>query len=122
VSRSFALLVVGLAALYVMLINPFSLLFFIPLIAWLFIRGRKGAGRTLDIFLALLGGLVVYFLLYTLGFVLLHMGFAIFWFLMMMFSIGMIGFQTVLTVSAIMAAGLVMLVNPPMREAEPSPA
>ncbi len=122
VIRSFALFVVGLAALYVMVINPFSLLFFIPLVAWMFIRCRKGAGRILDIFFAMLGGLVVYFLLYMMGFVLLHMGFAVFWFLMMMFSIRMIGFQTVLTVSAVMAAGLVMLVDVPVREASAASA
>ena len=105
----------GLAAVYVLVTNPFSLLFFIPLLFWLLIRCRKGAIRFLDILFFLLGGLIVYFLLYMIGFVILHMGFVVFWYLMMMFSIGMIGFLTVLVITAVIAAGLSMVVNPPLK-------
>lgn len=116
--KSFALFVVGLAGVYVLAVNPFSLLFFVPLLFWFLIRGRKGAGRLLDILFFLLGGLVVYFLLYMIGFVVQHTGFAVLWFLMMMFSIGMIGFLTVLAITAIIAAGLSMVVNPPIKATE----
>ncbi len=116
--KSFALFVVGLAAVYVLVTNPFSMLFFIPLLFWLLIGCRKGAGRMLDILLFLLGGVVVYFLIYMMGFVIQHMGFAVLWFLMMMFSIGMVGFLTVLAATAIIAAGLVMIVDPPLKAGE----
>jgi hypothetical protein len=113
--KSFALFVVGLAGVYVLIINPFSLLFFIPLLFWFLIKGRKGAGRLLDILFFLLGGLVVYYMLYVLGWVSEPLGFAALWFLMMMFSIGMVGFLTVLAVGAIIAAGLTMVVVPPRK-------
>jgi hypothetical protein len=114
--KSFALFVVGMAAVYALIANPFSLLFFIPLLFWLMIGCRKGAGRLLDILFLLLGGLIAYFLIYMMGFVIQHMGFAVLWFLMMMFSIGMIGLLTVLAVTAIIAAGLSMVVNPPLQD------
>jgi hypothetical protein len=110
--KSFALFVVGLAAVYILVTNPFSLLFALPLLFWLLIGVRKGAGRWLDILFLLLGGLVVYFLLYMMGFVVLRSDFAILWYLMIMFSIGMVGFVSVLAITAIIAAGLSMVVNP----------
>ncbi len=39
--------------------------------------------------------------------------FAVLWYLMMMFSIGMISFPTAVAITAIVAAGLSMIVNPP---------
>ena len=111
--KSFALFVVGLAGLYILLINPFSLLFLIPLLFWFLIGGRDGAGRLLDITLFALGGLVVFALLYFFGFVILRNNLAVLWHLMMMFSIGMIGFPTAAAITAIIAAGLSMVVTPP---------
>jgi hypothetical protein len=111
--RSLALLVVGLAGLYVLLVNPFSLLFMVPLVTWYFIRGRRRAGRILDIALFALGGLIVYVLFYFFGFVILRNNFAVLWYLMMMFSIGTIGFPSAVAITAIIGAGLSMIVNPP---------
>jgi hypothetical protein len=51
-------------------------------------------------------------LIYMMGFVILKSDFAILWYLMMMFSIGMVGFVSVLAITAIIAAGLSMVVNP----------
>lgn len=112
--KSFALFIVGLAAVFVLATNPFSLLFFIPLLFWLLIGVRKGAGRWLDILFLISGGAIVYFLIYMLGFVILQMGFAVFWYIMLMFSIGMVGFLTVLAVTAVLAAGLTMVVRSPV--------
>jgi hypothetical protein len=111
--RSLALLVVGLAGVYVLLVNPFSLLFMVPLLFWLLIGGRRGPGFALDVTLFLLGGLLVYVLFYFFGFVILRNDFAILWFLMMMFSIGMISFPTAVAVTAIIGAGLSLVVRPP---------
>lgn len=113
--KSFALFVIGLAGVYVLAINPFSLLFFIPLLFWFLIRGRKGAGRVLDILFLLLGGLMVYALFYFFGFVIQHMNFAVLWYMMMMFSIGEVGPLTALAVTAIIAAGLSMVVSTPRK-------
>jgi hypothetical protein len=67
----------------------------------------------LDLVLFALGGLIVYFLIYFFGFVILRNDFAILWYLMMMFSIGMIGWPTAAVILAILAAGLSMVVRPP---------
>ena len=113
--KSFALFVVGLAGVYVLVLNPFSLLFFIPLLFWFLIGVRKGAGRILDILFLLLGGLVVYFLFYFFGFIIQRMGFAVLWYMMMMFSIQEVSFLTSSAIAAIIAAGLAMVVEPPVR-------
>jgi hypothetical protein len=113
--KSLALLIVGLAGLYLLVINPFSLLFLVPLVAWFFIGGRRGAGRLVDILLFALGGLIVYVLFYFFGFVILRIDWAILWYLMMMFSIGMIGFPTTIAITAILAAGLMLVITPPNR-------
>lgn len=116
--KSFGLFVVGLVGVYVLALNPFSLLFFIPLLFWFLIGVRKGAGRILDILFFLLGGLVVYFLFYFFGFIIQRMGFAVLWYMMMMFSIQEVSFLTALAITAIIAAGLAMIVNPPLKAAE----
>ncbi len=113
--KSFGLFVVGLAGIYVLALNPFSLLFFIPLLFWLLIGVRKGSGRLLDILFFLLGGLVVYFLFYFFGFMIQRMNFAVLWYIMIMFSIQEISFLTALVITAIIAAGLAMIVNPPLK-------
>jgi hypothetical protein len=113
--KSLALLIVGLAGLYFLAINPFSLLLLVPLVCWFFIGGRRGgAGRLVDILLFALGGLIIYVLLYFFGFVILRIDWAILWHLMMMFSIGMIGFPTVIAITAILAAGLMLIITPPI--------
>jgi hypothetical protein len=111
--KSLALFIVGLAGVYILAINPFSLLFMVPLVFWLFIQGRRKLGWVLDLVLFALGGLIVYFLIYFFGFVILRNDFAILWYLMMMFSIGMIGWPTAAVILAILAAGLSMVVRPP---------
>jgi hypothetical protein len=111
--KSLALLVVGLAGVYVLLINPFSLLFFVPLLFWLFVQGRGGWGKSLDIMFFAFGGLMVYFLFYQFGFVVLRYGWVFFWYLLNMFSIRLIGFPVALAIMAILAAGLTLVVKPP---------
>jgi hypothetical protein len=113
--KSFGLFVVGLAGVYVLALNPFSLLFFIPLLFWFLIGVRKGAGRILDILFFVLGGLVVYFPFYFFGFMIQHMNFAVLWYMMMMFSIQEVSFLTALAITAIITAGLAMIVNPPLK-------
>lgn len=116
--KSFAFFVIGLAGVYVLALNPFSLLFFLPLLFWFFIGVRKGRGRILDILFFLLGGVVVYFLFYFFGFIIQRMGFAVLWYMMMMFSIQEVSFITSLVITAIIAAGLTMIVNPPLKPAK----
>ena len=74
----------------------------------------------MDILLFALGGLIIYVLFYFFGFVILRIDWAILWHLMMMFSIGMIGFPTATVITAILAAGLMLVItptNPGMAEA-----
>jgi len=114
--KSFALFVISLGGLYLLAINPFSLLFFVPLLFWFLIGGRHGPGRALDILLLLLGGLVAYALIYVFGFLTLRYNFLFLWYLMNMFSIRMIGFWTAVMITAVIGAGLSLVVNPPQKE------
>jgi hypothetical protein len=88
--RSLAFLTIGLAALFVFLTNPFSLVFFLPLFFWLLIRGRRGAAFLLDLLFFLLGGVQLFVLIYFFGFMTLHIGLYILWYLLMMFAIPMV--------------------------------
>jgi hypothetical protein len=112
--RALALGLVALGGLYVLLSNPFSLLFMVPLLAWLLIGQHRGWGRALDIALFLLGGLVVYVLFYFFGFLILRNDWAVLWYLMMMFSIGMVSFATAVVVAGLLAAGLALIVAVPV--------
>ncbi|MDH3942572.1 MAG: M28 family metallopeptidase [Anaerolineae bacterium] len=110
--KGLAMLIVGLSGIYVLVKNPFSLLFFVPLLFWLLIRGRSGWGRILEVVLYFMGGLVFYGLFFFFGFVIFDYQFAFGWFLLMMFSIQMIGFVTASLLAAVIAAGLSLVVPP----------
>ena len=112
-TKSLVLGVVGVTGVYVLFANAFSLLFMAPLLFWFLIAGRKGAGgKALDLLLFLLGGLVFYGLFYFFGFVVYDYSWAFAWFLLMMFSIRMIGFWTAVAITAIAGAGLSLVVEP----------
>jgi hypothetical protein len=114
VIKSFSLFTIGLAAVYVLVLNPFSLLFFVPLLFWFLIAGRKGFGKILDIVFFLLGGLMIYALIYMFGFLTLRYNFGFLWMLMNMIADQMVSFPSMAVVAAIFAAGLAMVVNPPL--------
>lgn len=111
-ARSLALLIVGLGAFYIAVINPFTLLLIVPLLLWLLIGGRSGLGRVLDWLLFLAGGLIIYLLVHVFGFQVLRIDLAILWYLMMMFSIQMVSFPTGAIIAAMLAAGLSLVVKP----------
>jgi hypothetical protein len=102
-----------LGGVYVLVSNPFSLLFMLPLLFWFLIGQRRGLGRVADLLLFVLGGLVVYVLFYFFGFLVLRNDWAILWYMLMMFSVGMVSFPTALAVSGMLAAGLALVVTPP---------
>lgn len=102
--------VVGFGAVYLLFINPFSLIFILPLLLWSGISGQPGQTPVRDWVLLILGGTVIYVLIYFFGFVILRNDFAILWYLMMMFSIHMISFPTALMITATLAAGLSLVV------------
>ncbi len=112
-TKSLSLFVIGLAALYILAVNPFSLLFLVPILFWFFIRRRKRAGLALNILLFALGGLMAYALIYVFGFTVLRIGWSFLWYLMNMFSTRTIDFPTAAVITAIIAAGLAMFVQPP---------
>ena len=121
--KSLTLLVVGLGGLYILLLNPFSMLFLVPLVFWFLIKGRQSvAGRVLDWALALAGGLIVYALLYFFGFVILRNNFAILWYILMIFSIRMVSFWSLAVATAVLASGVALVVNPPVTAVAPSPS
>ena len=111
--KSFALFVIGLAAVYILALNPFSLLFIVPLLFWFLITGRKGLGRILDIVLFSLGGLMLYALIYMFGFLILHYNLAFLWMLLNMIADRMVSFPTMVVIAALFAAGLSIVVGMP---------
>lgn len=111
--KAFALLVVGVGAVYILALNPFSLLFILPTVGWCFIGARRGTAWARDVALFLAGGLVVYVLLYFFGALILRNDFAVLWYLMMLFSIGVVDFPMAAVIGAIIAAGLMLVVAPP---------
>lgn len=112
-TKSLSLFVIGLAGLYILAVNPFSLLFLVPILFWFFIRRRKRAGVALNILLFALGGLMAYALIYVFGFTVLRIGWSFLWYLMNMFSTRTIDFPTAAVITAIIAAGLAMFIQPP---------
>ncbi len=79
---------------------------------WFLFRGKGGAWKLWDIVVLLLGGLVVYALIYFFGFLTLRYDFAFVWMFLNMFALGMVGFATALASTAILAAGLSVVVEP----------
>ncbi len=113
--KSLAFFIIGVVGVYIIIANPFSLLFIVPVLFWFLITGRKGAGKLLDIVFFLLGGLLVYALVYFFGYVNLRYGIVFLWMFLNMFSTGTISFGAAIASTAVLAAGLAMLVNPPSK-------
>lgn len=110
--KQFGFFMSGLGSIYLLIINPFSLIFILPVFVWSLIKGRKETGKYLDILFFAIGGLFIYVLIYFFGFVIMKNNLAILWYLMMMFSIGMVSFPTSIMIMAIIASGLGMIVLP----------
>jgi hypothetical protein len=90
----------------------------VPVLFWLLIRGRKGAGRLLDILFLILGGLMLYMLIYSFGWLILRYGWVFLWMFLNVISSGMFSFQAMLAGTAVLAAGLTLVVNPPGKKME----
>ena len=103
-------------ALLILLIDPFALVFFIPVLFWFLIGGRSGAGKILDVIFFILGGLMIYALIYFFGFLLLRYEFVFLWYFISAISTGTFTFIDVAAGAAVMAAGLSLIVNPPNRK------
>ena len=120
--KSLSLFITGLGALTIAIKNPFSLLLIITLPFWFLISGRGKAWKILDVMLFLLGGTIVYVLFYFFGWQTLHINLYILWYILMMFSIQMIPFSSAVVITAILGAGLMLVVNPPRRKPASEPA
>ena len=112
VIKQFGFVILGLCGLWLLWRNPFSLIFLCPTFVWIFISGRKRSGKLIDILIFLSGCLLIFILIYFFGFVIMKNGFAILWYLMMMFSVQMISFPTAALIMACLAVGLGMVVKP----------
>ena len=117
-TKSLAFLVISLIALFLLITDPFALIFFVPILFWFLINGRKGFGRILDIVLFLLGGLMLYALIFFFGFVILRYGIVFLWYFISAISTGMFSFVDVVGGAAVIAAGLSMLFTPPQKREE----
>lgn len=110
--KRLAMLVITAVGVFLLLANPFSLIFLLPLFFWYGIAGRHARARWIDLAYFLLGGLLVYALVYFFGFVILRNGLAVLWYLLMMFSIRMISTPAALAITAALAAGLSLIITP----------
>ncbi len=117
-TKSLSLLIVGLAGLYILALNPFSLLLILPTLFWFLIGDRRGWIRAVDVALLLLGGAVFYFLLYSLA-AFRGLGLYALWFMMMMFSVRMVSFTSMAVATAVVAAGLSLIVRPAGKRGAP---
>jgi len=104
-----AFLVTGLGGLAIFLKNPFSVILILPLYFWGLIHHRSASYTWMNVVWFLLGGIMIFALIAYFGFVIMQNGFAILWYLMMMFACGMIGFTTSLIITAIMASGILLV-------------
>jgi hypothetical protein len=112
-SKSLAMLVMGLVGTFMVLNNPFSLFFMLPMLFWFLIAHRPSKfGRALDIIFFLLGGLVIYAMVYVQGFLNLRYDFGFLWMLMLMVAVQTFSFIVMLICTAITAAGLSMVIKP----------
>ena len=118
--KSLAFSIIGLATFYIAIFNAFSLLLTVPLFFWLLIRGRRGPAFAIDILFFVLGCSLLIYLLYTFGFVILRIDWLVLWYIMMMMAVPMVGFVTMAVITAIVAAGLSLIVHAPALETEPS--
>lgn len=116
--KSLAFLIIAIIGLLMLIIDPFALVFLVPVLFWFLIAGRPGLGKILDIFLFLIGGLMLYALIYFFGFLILRYGIVFLWYFISAISTGMFSFLDVAAGAAIMAAGLSMIVNPPAQSTE----
>jgi hypothetical protein len=114
--KSLAFFVTGVIALLILIIDPFALLFFIPILFWFLIGGRSGMGKILDVLFFILGGLMIYALIYVFGFLLLRYEFVFLWYFISAISTGTFSFVDIAAGAAVMAAGLSMIINPPYQK------
>ena len=108
-------MIIGLISLLILLTDPFALIFILPILFWFLISGRPGAWKILDVLFFLLGGLMLYALIYFFGFGLLRYGFVFLWYFISAISTGTFSFLDVAAGAAIMASGLSMVIKPPYR-------
>lgn len=110
--KQFGFFIIGFGSIYLLVINPFSLVFIPPVFVWSCINDRKEGSKYSDILIFAFGGLFIYALIYFFGFVIMKNDLAILWYLMMMFSICMVSFPTSMMIMAVIASGLGMVVSP----------
>jgi hypothetical protein len=113
--KSLTFFIIGIVGVYLIIANPFSLLFVAPTLFWYLITAKKGVWKIFDILFFLLGGLLVYALIYFFGFEILRYDFVFLWMFLNMFATGTISFGAALAGTAVLAAGLSMVVNPPQK-------
>lgn len=110
-SKALAMLVVALAALYLLWSSPYMLLLVLPMVSWIFIDGRQKRGRILDLLLFLVGWTGILALLVFIGFFVAHIGIWVLWDMLVRFAIGSFRFQSALASAAVISAGLMLVVR-----------
>ncbi len=84
-------------------------MFLVPVLFWFLIRDWGGFSQPVNIIFFLLGGLVIYVMIYFQGFLLLRIDLAFIWMMLTMISVRTFGFATMLGSTAVIAGGLAMI-------------
>jgi hypothetical protein len=117
-AKTLAMFMVGLGCLYFLFAAPLLIVLFLPIASWIFITGRQGWGKVLDVALFLFGGVIfLAFVIFSAN-VSAESGPEIVWYMLMATAVRSVSTATAMVGTIIIAAGLSLVVNLPPAEAE----
>lgn len=111
--KTLALFMIGLGCLAFLFASPQLIVLLFPIASWIFITGRQGWGKLLDVALYLFGGLVLLAFIIFLANATAESGPEIVWYMLMATAVRSVSTATAVVGSIIVAAGLSLVVNLP---------
>ena len=114
--KTLALFMVGLCCLYFLLVEPLVIVLMLPTASWIFITGREGWGKVLDVALFFFGGVMFALFVWYAATVSPGSGAAIVWYLLMATAVRSVSTATAFVATVVMAAGLSLVVKLPAGE------
>jgi hypothetical protein len=114
--KTLALVMVGLGCLYFLLTGPLAIALYLPVASWIFITGRQGWGRVLDIALFFFGGAVFLAFILFAATIPPNDGPEVLWYMLMAMAVRAVSTPTAIATTIILAAGLSLVVKLPAGE------
>jgi hypothetical protein len=116
--KSLALVMVGFGCLYFLLTSPGAIVLYLPVATWIFITGRQGWGRVLDIALFLFGGAMFLAFVLFMASVSAESGPEVLWYMLMATAVRTVSMPIAIATTIILAAGLSLVVKLPPADRE----